>query len=62
MGDSVSQVKFLGYDLTKALIESYARGIDVVVDLTASERDRLRRALQPEAGDTRFGVVTRAWY
>ena len=38
-GDSLNQVKNLGHDLHETMIESYARGIDVVVDLTAAERD-----------------------
>lgn len=41
-GDSVKTVKLLDHDLTRALTESYARGIDVLVELTEADRDVLR--------------------
>ncbi len=40
-GYSVKRVKNLGHSLQKILVDSYARGIETVVDLTADERDLL---------------------
>lgn len=40
-GDSVEHVRTYGHDLSKALVETYARGIDVVVDLSLDERELL---------------------
>jgi hypothetical protein len=38
-GDSIEEVKGLRHDLSKTLVESYARGMDVVVNLTSQERE-----------------------
>jgi HEPN domain-containing protein len=42
-GDSLTQVKQLGHNLTAALVESYSRGIDMVVALDPAERELLQR-------------------
>ena len=38
-GDTLEDVKEIQHDLNKGLTESFARGIDVVVQLTSDERD-----------------------
>jgi HEPN domain-containing protein len=40
-GDSLDQVKALGHDLTRALTDSYARGIDSAVALDPADRQML---------------------